>query len=384
MFRASPLSDCTRANIQAMNQMHDGSHCGSSVKLSKTKRHNPYASKVLAPEDSVEYNSMLNSPISVHHSPLNWEARAFDPSFVYNSVNTPYFAQSFASVSMETQVRRSLFGDSTAVLTGTSPSDASTELGTSPVQVPVAPAKRFVAMATPKKKSGRIYVNGCPIAVPQYDNEVTVRLRHSEGIFVIPDIYSLMASEEETRDVVGLPVIVEGDRGEDFGVITGMTIAGAELTTTAPPPQAEEAGAAAARVSPKSTASPPLKVLRVASPPDVQNSEALTQREAEALEYCQSCLCEVELSVPITIEGVVFQFDCKKLTVRYTSNAYVDFNDLTRMLHKKYNCRIWMDQLNRDAVNNTEKRVRRADHGGKKSHSHHRGAPKRREQERVK
>nr|CCM13456.1 hypothetical protein, conserved [Leishmania guyanensis] len=376
MFQTYPLADCTRDTIQAMNQLHDLSHGGSAMKSAKIKRHNPYASKLLAPEDSVEYNSMFNSPLSSRQSPLNWEARAFDPSIMYSGISTPYLTQSLASLPMELHVRRSLFGDSTAALPGNSPSGASTELGDSRAQVTIAPVAQSSVAAPTKKTLGKVYVGGCPLVVPQHDNEVTVQLRHSEATFVIPDIYSLMALEEETRDMVGMPVIVEGDRGEDFGVISGMAKAEAATGTAAPSPKTEED--AAAKVSSSCSAKPLLKVLRVASSLEVQNREALLQREAEALEYCQACLQEVQLSVPITIEGVVFQFDRKKLTVRYTSNAYVDFNDLTRMLHKKYNCRIWMDQLNRDTVN-TEKRSRRGEQSGKKGNQHHRGAPKRRE-----
>ncbi|KAG5510665.1 hypothetical protein GH5_06881 [Leishmania sp. Ghana 2012 LV757] len=378
MFRASPLADCTRDTIQAMNQMHDLSHGISAIKPPKTKRHNPYASKLLAPEDSVEYNSMLNSPLSSHQSPLNWEARAFDPSFMFSNVSTPYLTQSLASSSMDAQVRRSLFGDSPAVLVGNSPSDASAELGAGRAPVSVATVKRSAVAASPKKAVGKVYVGGRPVVVPRYDNEVTVQLRHSEANFVVPDIYSLMALEDETRDLVGLPVIVEGDRGEDFGTISGMAKVEAATAIAATSPKTEEE--ATAQMPSTGAAKPLLKVLRVASLLELQNSEALPQREAEALEYCQACLQEVQLSVPITIEGVVFQFDRKKLTVRYTSDAYVDFNDLTRMLHKKYNCRIWMDQLNRDTVNSTEKRGRRGEHNGKKSNPHHRGALRRREQ----
>ncbi|GET86425.1 hypothetical protein, conserved [Leishmania tarentolae] len=378
MLRGSPLTDCTRDTMQAMNQMHDLSHGVSAMKFLKIKRHNPYANKLLAPEDSVEFNSMLSSPLSVHQSPLNWEARAFDPTFMYSNVSTPYLTHSLASVSTDLHVRRPLFGDSPAAFTSKSPSDASTEVGGGGVQVTASSVMRASLTAPPKKTLGKIYVGGHPVVVPQHDNKVTVQLRHCEATFVIPDIYSLMALEEETRDLVGLPVIIEGDRGEDFGVISGMFKEVATETAAPSPKTAEEV---AAKASPSGATKPLLKVLRVASELEVQSNEALPQREAEALEYCKACLQEVQLSVPITIEGVIFQFDRKKLTVRYTSDAYVDFNDLTRMLHKRYNCRIWMDQLNRDSVNGTDKRNRRTEQGGKKSNSHNRGAAKRREQQ---
>ncbi|KAG5484938.1 hypothetical protein LSCM1_07013 [Leishmania martiniquensis] len=377
MFCASPLADCTRDTIQAMNQLSVLSHIVSATKSVKMKQHNPYASKLLAPEDSVEFNSMLNSPLSARQSPLNWEARAFDPSVMYSNVSTPYLTQSLGSVSMDPQVRRPLFGDSPGVLMGNSPSDTPAEVAAGRAQVPMATVTQSSVTASPKKALGKVYVGGRPVVVPRYDNEVTVQMRHSEATFVIPDILSLMALEDETRDLVGLPVIVEGDRGEDFGVISGMAKAEAAAVIAAPSPKTEEE--AAAKAPPTGVAKPLLKVLRVASSLELQNSEALLQREAEALEYCQACLKEVQLSVPIAIEGVVFQFDRKKLTVRYTSDAYVDFNDLTRMLHKKYNCRIWMDQLNRDTVHSTEKRGRRGEHNGRKSNPHHKGALRRRE-----
>ncbi|KAK7196306.1 PSP1 C-terminal conserved region containing protein [Novymonas esmeraldas] len=405
MFRVSPLADCTRDTIQSMNQMHESSHhCIAAVKMVKTTRHNPYASKLLAPEDSVEYNSILTSPLSGRHSPLNWEARAFEPSCAYSNLGTPYITQSLASVSVDAQVHRSLFGISPTVLTGgKSPSDASTELSsTHPQSIIVAAASAASAVSaapppppppmvpepvaarrtvSPAQAMGKVHLGGRPVAVPRHGSEVTVRLRSGEISFVIPDLHALLSADEETRDIIGLPVIVEGDRGEDYGVIAAVPCAEAAgaATTTATAAEEEEE-TAAAKESHGRPAKPLLKVLRVASAQEVRSSEALPQREAEALEYCQSCLQEVRLAVPIHIDSVIFQFDRKKLTVRYTSESYVDFNDLTRMLHKKYNCRIWMDQLNRDAVAGAEKRSRRSEHGGRKSNAHHRGSQRRREQ----
>lgn len=418
MSRTSPLADCTRDTLQAMNR-HAGMYgCGSSfnTKVAKVKRHDPYASKLLAPEDSVEFNSsILSSPLSGHHSPLNWEARAFDPSFMYSNMSTPYISQSFANLTMDAQVRRSLFGESPAAVAAHQAADtamidnsthvhlyqynstsnnttnsvnsanatATATTATTPASVAQGSAKAGSTPASGAKKPiGKIYVGGRPIVVPRYDSEVSVQLRCGEASFVIPDVHSLLAQEEETRDLVGLTVIVEGDRGEDVGVITALL----KAESAAAPSTAEAAEKEKEKEKPSSSPSPKAlpRVLRVASFAELQQRDALPQLEAEALEYCHTCLAEVQLAVPIAVEGVFFQFDRKKLTVRYTSEAYVDFNDLTRMLHKKFNCRIWMDQLNRDVVAGADKRGRRADHGGKKGGSgnnHQRKAAQKRKEQ---
>lgn len=381
MFRAAPLMDCTRDALHTMNQIHTLPHGGSAAKPVRTTRHNPYAMKMLAPEDSLEYhNSRLNSPLSARRSPLSWEARAFDPACLFSNVSTPYYAPPLTNLPADAQLHRSLFADSSAAIAGTSPSNASTELPVMPVAV--ALPKRLLATPPQTAMPSHVCVEGRSTAVARHGNAVTVQLRSGEANFAVSDIFALLAGDADTRDLVGLPVIVEGDRGEDFGVVTALVSAEAAAATA--PSSSSDSSAksddgAAARDSPRRSPKPLLKVLRVATAQEVQGSEALPQREAEALEYCRACLQEVRLAVPITIESVVFQFDRKKLTVRYTSEAYVDFNDLTRMLHKKYNCRIWMDQLNRDAVAGAEKRTRRGEHGGRRSCQHRRGSAKRRE-----
>ncbi|KPA75881.1 hypothetical protein ABB37_08065 [Leptomonas pyrrhocoris] len=349
-----------------MNRTAGVNASSSLSKSAKLRRHNPYASRLLAPEDSVEFNnSILNSPLSARHSPLNWEARAFDPTFMYSRISTPYIGQSFSSLNSDAQVRRSLFGDSPAALAVNHCAEApAVEHSSNNIHISVNVAPTPVKSAGAARKAiGKIYVGGRPVVVPRYDNEVSVQLRSGETTFVIHDIYSLLVLEEETRDLVGLSVMVEGDRGEDLGVVTALLKA---ESATAPATPSKTEAEEKDKASSHSAKSLP-RVLRVASSAELQQNEALPQLEAEALAYCHACLAEVQLAVPIAVEGVFFQFDRKKLTVRYTSDAYVDFNDVTRLLHKKFNCRIWMDQLNREVVSSTEKRSRRAEHGGKKS-----------------
>ncbi|KPI88123.1 hypothetical protein ABL78_2810 [Leptomonas seymouri] len=378
MYQTSPLTDCTQDTLQAMNRYAGGNGSGSVTKSAKLKRHDPYASKLLAPKDSVEFNSsILSSPLSAQRSPLNWEARAFDPYSMYNSMSTPYIGQFFSNVSMDAPVRRNLFDDSPAALAvNPLPEAPAMENSSSNIHIKASAAQTPAKSAGASKKAvGKVYVGGRPVVVPRYDNEVTVQLRYGEATFVISDIYSLLALEEETRDLVGLSVVVEGDRGEDLGVITALLKT--ESGSAAATPHKADAEDKEKASNPSAKSLP--RVLRAASPIELQQSEALPQLEAEALEYCHACLAEVQLAVPIAVESVIFQFDRKKLTVRYTSDAYVDFNDLTRMLHKKFSCRIWMDQVNRDVVSSTEKRSRRADHGGKKgsASNQRKGAQKR-------
>jgi hypothetical protein len=115
---------------------------------------------------------------------------------------------------------------------------------------------------------------------------------------------------------VGDVVIVEGDRGEDIGVVSEIS-------------------------AEKPSFNVPCKILRRASRKDLELRDAKKVREAQAEKLCQD-LAET-LSLSIEIVDVEFQFDYNKLTVYFESrHHHIDFRKLQRSLFREYRCRIWL------------------------------------------
>lgn len=323
-MQASPLADCTNATMQALNRASNTPAAGKHV---ATVRHNPYACCLLAPENSI-CSSMSN-----YSSPFNW-ASDVSPHDSFYATYAPY------SQAEEFDVNRPLFPRpvDNGTVTGL---DTSVVVDTASHNTPAT--HNGSTTATPMKSIGKVYVGGRPMPVyRRHTAELMVELRSGEAPFIVNDVYSIFPTEAEMQDLVGLYVIVEGDRGVDMGVV--RSVIRSEVS------EGEKELEKACRANPATTAPAPRNVLRHANTFDITQFELQPKAEDEALEHCRRCLAAAQLSVPITIERAIFQFDRKKLTLQYVSDAYVDFNALTRILHSHYKCRIWMDQLNREAA----------------------------------
>ncbi|EPY27299.1 hypothetical protein AGDE_10835 [Angomonas deanei] len=199
------------------------------------------------------------------------------------------------------------------------------------------------------KGVGKIYVGGRPMPVRRQQNaKVQVVLRGSEETFSLRDAYAVWGLDVDMNELRGRFVIVEGDRGEDMGYIREVS----EVADTEEPSFLHLPA-----------------VVRGANHFDVMQYDQLDALEADALEYCRACQDHVKVDSPFTIEAAVFQYDRKKLTLKYKSEDYVDFRELTRLLHNRYKCRIWMDQLNREArIDRREKEY----HNNKRGNMRHR------------
>lgn len=164
---------------------------------------------------------------------------------------------------------------------------------------------------------------------------VKVQLRCGEQKFIIP-VLSALSPNSDASVLLKHYFVVEGDRGEDIGSVE-------EIVEVYPfsDSKNKECGFK--------------KVLRAATELDVQRLEGLKIEEKGAVNVCCNMIAKFGLE-DITILGAFYQFDKKKLTFHYTSNTFVDFTRLTRHLHRIYNCRIWMDHINRNSVSLKTKR----------------------------
>jgi hypothetical protein len=148
--------------------------------------------------------------------------------------------------------------------------------------------------------------------------------------------YAVIKFKQETatfiapfRTVVGETVVVEGDRGENIGVV-------------------QEISQAAPSFDVKS------RILRKATEKDLTTLSAQREREASTLKQVQALSSSIGLHA--TIEDVEYQFDLNKLTIfvrRSAKGGFVDFRKLQRSLFREFRCRIWcsyMDEV--EAVEN--------------------------------
>lgn len=115
-------------------------------------------------------------------------------------------------------------------------------------------------------------------------------------------------------------VVVEGDRGENIGVIQSITEKQEKEVT--------------------------VKIVRRASAEDREAYTKKSEDEVRSLEVIQKAASSARLNA--TIIDVEFQFDMQKLTVfveRATPSTFVDFRKVQRLLYRQYKCRIWCEYV---------------------------------------
>ena len=155
-----------------------------------------------------------------------------------------------------------------------------------------------------------------PVRCPLVHSDVHfafVSFKHTSTCFIAP-----------FRIVAGDTVVVEGDRGEDIGIVRS-------ITTETPATEVV------------------CKVLRRATERD--NDALRLQREKEQHAAAKIQTLANSLRLNATVEDVEYQFDLNKLTVfvrRASKGMFVDFRKLQRELFREFRCRIWcayMDEV---------------------------------------
>lgn len=154
---------------------------------------------------------------------------------------------------------------------------------------------------------------GCMRMVPGSMAYVNVRFKFSEATFFVP-------VPERAGLAVGDLIVVQGDRGEDIGIVTSD----ATFTFGTDPTPGKS------------------HVLRRALNKDRKRYFAARRKETYAAGIATDLSKELKLN--LVVLDCEFQADLQKLTVFYrpTVEGLIDFRQLQRSLFKQFRCRIWL------------------------------------------
>jgi cell fate regulator YaaT (PSP1 superfamily) len=144
--------------------------------------------------------------------------------------------------------------------------------------------------------------------------------------FVLPS-FAFVRFKHETvlyasaglRVSVGEYVVVEGDRGENVGMVEQLLFDQPSFPV-------------------------PCSILRVASADEALGVTALRLQERELTQFVQTRADS--LSIPMRIVDVECQFDRQKITIYFEADGVVDFRALQRTLYRHFGCRIWLVNWN--------------------------------------
>ncbi len=132
---------------------------------------------------------------------------------------------------------------------------------------------------------------------------------------------------------VGDFVIVECDRGEDLGVVTGSVkmsefVERRYLTKASLDDDANDVG----------------RILRLATVAERQQLPEKYHDEQNIIQVCTQ-LSSVTFKLPMRVLDAEYQYDRRKLTIYYAADTRIDFRELVRDLFSAYRTRIWMKKV---------------------------------------
>lgn len=122
-------------------------------------------------------------------------------------------------------------------------------------------------------------------------------------------------------------VILEADRGEDCGVVVGITTR-------------ERYERLLKKHEDISSEAQPKRIYRLATLLDLEALERKRSMQARALEFCRERAVESRLDMEVV--GCEYQWDLNKITFYFASDERVDFRELVKELYRVYKTRIWM------------------------------------------
>lgn len=122
-------------------------------------------------------------------------------------------------------------------------------------------------------------------------------------------------------------VILEADRGEDCGMVVGVTTK-------------EKFERLLKKHDDISSEVQPKRIYRLATLLDLESLERKRSMQARALEFCRERAVESKLDMEVV--GCEYQWDLNKITFYFASDERVDFRELVKELYRVYKTRIWM------------------------------------------
>jgi hypothetical protein len=298
-----------RASLPALTNMFSPTKNPCVVKVTPMKgmkrfRYDPYRASVLAP--SVFSPEKARSPLAFTASaaPAAPYVHHFAPHPLVPVVTaSPYPAGYVAPVAP------AMYSMSSCEVTP-APSVVPSR---TPTPVPT------IAITTPPVE--RVPITSSSTEAAEKDGAL-VQVKHYAIVKFKHDTYPY---EAPFRVAVGDHVIVEGDRGENYGTIK-------EITTEKP------------------TRPVASKVIRKATTKDRELHTQLRRKEQTATKFCENAVKDFGLNMSIV--DTEYQLDQNKLSIYFkTHKGMVDFRRLQRVLFREFRCRVWLvnwNELERD------------------------------------
>jgi len=133
------------------------------------------------------------------------------------------------------------------------------------------------------------------------------------------------------------PVIVEVERGEDFGRVSALGAVAAQKCAGC------QGCSLAASAAPAAPVSPERRILRRGTSDDIRLADQLHGEEEEVR---RKVIERVQRhGLPMKVSDAEWQWDRKKLTVYFTAEQRVDFRALVRDLASQFHSRIELRQI---------------------------------------
>ncbi len=133
------------------------------------------------------------------------------------------------------------------------------------------------------------------------------------------------------------PVIVEVERGEDFGRVSALGAVAAQKCAGC------QGCSLAASAAPAAPVNPERRILRRATPDDIRLAD---QQHGEEEDVRRKVMERVQRhGLPMKVSDAEWQWDRKKLTVYFTAEQRVDFRALVRDLASLFHARIELRQI---------------------------------------
>lgn len=142
--------------------------------------------------------------------------------------------------------------------------------------------------------------------------------------------YFSWPSQDSSPPRIDTPVIVEVDRGQDFGVVSALGDVAEK--------KCQRCGACGQSESP-----PPRAIVRQATPEDRKVASGLRINEEEVRRTVRDRVRQHNL--PMKVSDAEWQWDKRKLTIYFTAEQRVDFRALVRDLAGLFRTRIELRQI---------------------------------------
>jgi len=141
----------------------------------------------------------------------------------------------------------------------------------------------------------------------------------------------------------GQYVVVDGDRGQDCGLVVHVSRYARDGTV-----QVQDMDGSDLQQSKLKTEQG--KVIRVADSTEVDALHtAIADMEQNALNLCRQRASD--MGVVLDVVDCEYQFDGKKISFFFRSEVAVDFRELVKDLFRIFNVRIWMENINQNVRN---------------------------------